>query len=218
MKRVKILLLFVVMLFLTGCSGTYNLKINSNLTVDESINILIPEEKTTYDNTVKIFKDNKINKNKYKVVKTDNKVKIEYKESYSSIEDYIINSKLYRNLFNNIDYKNTDNEIKLSTESKLDLSGKNSNYIVNNNDISLLQINVESDYKVINNNADKKEKKVYTWVLNSNTNNKKISLALDIKHKKNDYIQKIVLLLIATISIFGVITVLNKIKKSDKFI
>lgn len=212
MKKLKIILLLFVVILLSGCSGTYNIKINEDLSVKENIDLTIPNENDSYEKTVELFEKNNIPKDNYDVIASDNNVKITYNEDYESIEDYLLNSKLYKNLFNNINFENDKKEIKLSTSSKLKLDGNTSDNIVDDYNISLLQINVETPYKVVENNADTVSDNIYSWVLNKDTTSKDINLIINIQNKPNTYISIVVLSLICIIVVgtLGVIFVRSK--------
>ena len=205
MKRIKIFLLLIMVLLLSGCSGNYNLKINDDLSVEETVSLKVPSTNDTLEKTTKLFEDNNISKDKYDIVASDNDVKITYSEKYDSIEEYILDSKLYKNLFDNINYEKNENYFKLSTNSVFSLNGKNSNNIVDNYDISLLQINVETPYKIIENNADNVSDGLYSWVLNSKTTYKNIYFTLSADNKTRNFASVIVLSIMAFIVIGTII-------------
>ena len=81
MKKLKILIVFIFVVILTGCSGTYNLKINKDFSVEEDLILKInKKDEETYNKTIKLFKSNKIKKDKYKVTSSNDEVKIKYSE------------------------------------------------------------------------------------------------------------------------------------------
>ena len=217
MKKIKVLILFLGIILLTGCSGTYNLKINEDLTVEENIDFTISSNNDAYNKTLKLFEDNNISKDKYDVVASDKNVKITYNETYDSIEDYIINSKLYKNLFDTINYENNGKEINISTSSVFKLDDSDSEFITEENNISLLQINVETPYKVVESNAENISDNIYSWTLNKDTTNKDIDFKINIRNKANSYISIIVLSLIGVIVVGTITVIIIRIIKRQKF-
>lgn len=216
MRKFKFIAILLFVLLLSGCSGTYNLKINEDLTINESVDLTIDVSDGAYDSTLKIFEDNKIDESKYKIVTSDDEININYNEDYDSIEDYILNSKLYKNFFDTIYYTNDRRKITLSTNGYFKLQNNKSNYIVNDYDVSLIQINIETPYKVVENNAELVNKKIYSWSLNKNTTSKNIDIVLDINNKSNSYVQIIVLSLIGLIVLSSLIFILLRLKKGQK--
>lgn len=217
MKKIKVLILFLGIILITGCSGTYNLKINEDLSVVENIDFTISSNNDAYNKTLKLFEDNNISKDKYDVVASDKNVKITYNETYDSIEDYIINSKLYKNLFDTINYENNGKEINISTSSVFKLDDSDSEFITEENNISLLQINVETPYKVVESNAENISDNIYSWTLNKDTTNKDIDFKINIRNKANSYISIIVLSLIGVIVVGTITVIVIRIIKRQKF-
>lgn len=215
MKYIKRLLIIAFVILLTGCSGTYNLKFNDDLSIKEELNVEIPSSEENRQKTIDLFKNNNISNKKYKIVSSNSKIKIKYSEDYTSIEDYIINSNIYHLLFDNIDYDKNDKYIEVDAKGVLDLSN-NSIYKVNNYDVSLFQINLESSHKILSNNADQKEDNIYSWTLNSNTKEKEINFKISTDYTKNRIISIVPLLLIGLIIVISVIYVYNKTIKSNR--
>ena len=215
MKNIKKIIILLFVILLTGCSGTYNLKFNDDLSIKEELNVEIPSTEENKQKTLDLFKNNKINNKKYSIKSSNNKLKIKYSEEYISIEDYIVNSNLYHLLFDNISYDKTDKYIEVEAKGVLDLSN-NSIYKVNNYDVSLFQINLESSHKILSNNADQKEDNIYSWTLNSNTKEKEINFKISTDYTKNRIISIVPLLLIGLIIIISVIYVYNKTIKSNR--
>ena len=111
-NKIKFLILFLLIIITTGCSGNYNLKINADLSVDENLELTIDNENDAYEKTLKIFEDNKIKRDNYDVNINSNEVTITYKDKFDSIEDYILNSKVYPQLFSKIQYNKTSKYIQ----------------------------------------------------------------------------------------------------------
>lgn len=216
MKKIKILIILVLVIVLTGCSGTYNLKINEDLSIDESIDLTLPIKDGLYDNTLRLFENNKIPKEDYKVTASEKDVKIKYKTRYDSFEEYVLESKLYRSLFSDINYTKDKKTLNIDTTSVFKLDNSPSTNVVNDFDISLLQIKIDTPYKILSTNADNKEDNIMIWSLNKNTSKKRINFSLNIDKKTTAYVQIIVLSLIGIIIIASVVFVLKRIKIGSK--
>ena len=208
MKKIKILLLLFVLILLSGCSGTYNLKIKDNFSVEENLNIKIDNrDDETVEKTKEIFESNYISKDKYKISVTDNNIIIDYKESYKSIEDYILNSKLYTQLFDSIEHKYSDGILSLNTSSKMLLKDNGSSSLYNNYDISLLQVNIESPFNAKKTNADIENEDILSWSLNKDTKSKQIMVDYDVTGSRSK-VKDIILISIIAIILIGSITVM----------
>ena len=176
-KFIKIIIISSLILLFTGCSGNYNLTINEDLSVEEELDISISNDNNLYEKTLNIFETNNIDNDKYNVAKVDDKIRINYKDKFSSIEDYILNSKLYNQLFDNIKYNKNGDMISLSTKENLRL--KNSNNILNGtnlNDLDVIQVNITNPFKVTNTNSDINDEKTYTWSIKNSDVEKEISM------------------------------------------
>ena len=167
MKKIKILSVLIFVMLLSGCSGVYNLKINDNLSIDENMSIKLDYNEDSYDKALKLFKDNDIKEDNYSIVVSDNSMEIEYKNTYDSMEDYILNSKMYSQLFPNVDYANDHSQVLLNTNS------------VFSNNVKLLKINIETPLNVTENNADDVNDNIYTWTINEDTGYKEINLEMN---------------------------------------
>ena len=216
MKKLKILIVFIFVVILTGCSGTYNLKINKDFSVEEDLILKInKKDEETYNKTIKLFKSNKIKKDKYKVTSSNDEVKIKYSEKYKSLEDYLANDKVYRQMFDNLDYSFSDGILSIQASSNMFLKKNDSNYIYNDFDISSLKINLDSQFNVKNSNADVNNNSL-SWIIDDNTRNKEISVELDVTDKKNKITDILVISLISIVVVsfitFVIIKILNKRK------
>ena len=216
MKKLKILIVFIFVVILTGCSGTYNLKINKDFSVEEDLILKInKKDEETYNKTIKLFKSNKIKKDKYKVTSSNDEVKIKYSEKYKSLEDYLANDKVYRQMFDNLDYSFSDGILSIQASSNMFLKKNDSNYIYNDFDISSLKINLDSQFNVKNSNADINNNSL-SWIIDDNTRNKEISVELDVTDKKNKITDILVISLISIVVVgfiaFVIIKIINKRK------
>lgn len=219
MRRIiKILLIILLITLTAGCSGNYNLKINEDLSLEEELDITIPNDNNAYEKSLNIFENNEISKDKYNVVISDNDVKINYKDSFTSIEDYILNSKVYPQLFSNIKYNKSDDSMELSVDENLKL--KNSNNVLNGtnlNDLDVIQVNITNPFKVIKSNEEIANENTYTWSITKNDVGKKIQI--EFKPSLNQFPLRAVIVgsvILLVIIIFGII-LLRRYKKTQRF-
>ena len=215
MKHIKKIIILLFVILLTGCSGTYNLKFNDDLSIKEELNVEIPSTEENKQKTLDLFKNNKINNKKYSIKSSNNRLKIKYSEEYISIEDYIVNSNLYHLLFDSISYDKTDKYIEVEAKNALDLKN-NSIYKVNNYDISLFQINLESTHKILSSNYDQKEGNIYSWTIDENTKEKEINFKISTDYYKNKIVYLVPLIIIGLVIVISFIYLYNRIRKTNR--
>lgn len=216
MKKVKVLVLIIGILLLCGCSGNYNVNINEDLSVNEELNLKIKQGEKVYENTLKLFDDNDISPKKYKVVAANDVVTIKYKEKYDSLEEYLLDSKIYKNLFDTVNYNNNRNKIDISSTAYYLTNNTDSEYIIDDLDISLLKINVKTPYEVFNDNADSKVKETSTWNIKKGMKTKSIKFSLDINKNKSAKYQILMIMLILGIVVFSAAYLVYTIIKRQK--
>ena len=208
-KIIKIISIFILLIISTGCSGNYDLKINKDLSIEENLSLTLKKENNTYQKTLNIFEKNNISKDKYSVSTSGDEVKITYKDTYISFEDYLINSKVYHQLFDKIEYNKSQDFIDLYVDENIRI--KNSNNIKNGTnliDFDVLQINIENPFKVKLSNEDMKSDNIYTWTINKNDNSKKIQMQFEIREDKlpiKSILVGIVLFIVITILSINII-------------
>lgn len=183
MKKIKLIIFLLVIFLFTGCAGDYNVTINKDLSINEELNLELENTGTEYNKTLKLFTDNNIDENSYHVSVNGSKVVIKYENKFSSIDDYILNSKAYHQLIDEIKYSKVDNYIDIYINQNLKLNNDGNN-IGNLSDIDFLQINIINPYKVITSNEDALSENTYTWNINKDTINKKILMQFEPKSSK----------------------------------
>ena len=205
MKKYKKILLLILVLLLTGCSGSYTIKVNDDLTIKEFLNVTLENSDGLYDKAKKLFDENEIEEEKYEITQSSDKLMIKYTEDYSSFLSYIIESKLYKQLYKDIDYNQDKSFISFVANSKFKLDSNNSSNIINDYNISLFQIILDTPFEVKNNNADEVYNDTYTWNLNSTTTEKNINFIMSNRYTSANYIYIIVIILILGI-VLGFVT------------
>ncbi len=213
MKK-KILILLIPFL-LTGCASVnYELDIDKNINVSEKVKITATSDffNIYYKNLpITIVKEfyndsdiqNKLNSNNYKHEINQKNAKypeVIISKEYKSLEEYSQNTIFKNQVFENVIITTNDNLITLQTVNfkKYTTDDDSDSYPV-----SKLAISIKSPYVVVENNADKHDKKTnaYIWLVDSSTENKEIKITFD---KNKIYIYNIIMY----ISLFVIILII----------
>ena len=213
MKK-KILILLIPFL-LTGCASVnYELDIDKNINVSEKVKITATSDffNIYYKNlpitiVKEFFNDsyiqNKLNSNNYKHEINQKNAKypeVIISKEYKSLEEYSQNTIFKNQFFENVIITTNDNLITLQTVNfkKYTTDDDSDSYPV-----SKLAISIKSPYVVVENNADKHDKKTnaYIWLVDSSTENKEIKITFD---KNKIYIYNIIMY----ISLFVIILII----------
>ena len=216
-KKIKYIVISVLLLLVTGCSGNYNVKINEDMSVNEELYLTIENKEGLYQKTLKIFNDNNVKEKDYEVVLSDDNLKITYNASYNSIEEYILNSKVYHQLIDNIELNKSNNYVDLYVNEKLKLS----NSIMKQNgtnltDLDVLQVNIENPFEVNFSNAELVTDNVYTWTIKNGDIEKKIQMQFKPSLDIFPYRQVIVLSVVIICFIIIGVSIYIRYKKSQK--
>ena len=206
-KKLKIFIIGILLILVTGCSGNYNIKINDDMSIDEELYLTIDSSNNAYTKTLKVFKENNIPEKDYEVVLSDNNVRITYNKKYDSIEEYLLDSKVYHELIDEIQFNKSNDYIDLYVNQKLKLS--NDNVIKTNGtnltDLDVLQINAE----IVNDN-------VYTWTIKKGDIEKKIQMQFKPSLNVFPYKQVAVLFTVIICILIIVFTIYGRYKKRQK--
>ena len=202
MKKIKYIILIIMVLFISGCSGNYNLTFDRSMNINEELNVYIENENDNYERTYQLLDQAGIDKDKYDVSVEGDKVNIIYTEKYSSFEDYYLNSKLYKALFEEIEYTKDSIGMDIKTESNLKLDDKNNVNIINAYDIDDFNINIKVPFSVKENNADEVKSGTYTWKLKSSDTFKEINIKFDYR---NDDVRSIVMIALISVVSLGIL-------------
>ena len=208
----KILILITLLLF-TGCTAEYNLKFNEE-TVEEKITI-IPETSEEQEN-VKSLDDRQY----YAIIDKDvsepyetKKIEINGYRSYEYKYEYRLSEfkkSDFTRCYDAFSLLNEDGKVTFSTSKNFKCMTYD--YMK----IDTVKINITTDYRVIENNADEVNGNVYTWkITNSNKDNKPIKFSYYTKQKRkltfNEFFEKYKVLIIIAASVIlsiGLITLL----------
>ncbi len=221
MKKILILIMFVVIL--TGCQVKYNVVINEDLTINEDAKLTGTEDffnnyyKTTKTNVLKsmleIYQDI-LDEDSYSYEIVEETVPyVHVTKKYNNVNEYINNSKLFNEYFDEIKYSEDGNIRKIETIG------------INENDpdnperfnIKELEISITTPFKVVNHNAKSVNKKTNTYYYELNEKNDKILLEYNISKKFNpnsDIIIMIIVCVLIIIVSWTVVVILNKKKNN----
>lgn len=213
MKRIKIVILLIAIILITGCSGNYNLNINKDLTVSEELSVILEDEASSYDKINELFINNNIDNDKYRVVTEGNNLNVTYKESYDSLEDYLLNSFLYKQLFEKISYNTDRNEFSLEASNIFNTTSSKLNY---SNSIKSLRINVTTPLDIIDENSDTSSEDTYTWTIDNKTKEKDAYLIFSINSKRISFGSGLVIISFALVILVLIGMGIKKILNSRK--
>lgn len=213
MKRIKIVILLIAIILITGCSGNYNLNINKDLTVSEELSVILENEASSYDKINELFINNNIDNDKYRVVTEGNNLNVTYKESYDSLEDYLLNSFLYKQLFEKISYNTDRNEFSLEASNIFNTTSSKLNY---SNSIKSLRINVTTPLNIIDENSDTSSEDTYTWTIDNKTKEKDAYLIFSINSKRISFGSGLVIISFALVILVLIGMGIKKILNSKK--
>lgn len=189
MKKIKILLLALFVIILTGCKGEYNLEFKDDSSLKEEINFSIENKDNAYEKTIKLFESNEIDDSMYSVSQNDEYVNIHYEEEFNSLEDYVLHSKFYSRLFKDENIIKNNKGIYYKGKANLKLNDNTSNSNLNESFyIDDLKINVKIPFVIKDNNADSVKDDTLTWVLNDSDTFKKINFSFNYLKSNNLYI------------------------------
>ena len=170
-------LLLIIVFLVCGCSGTYNLKINNDLSVSEELNITLEDESSNYDSINDLFINNNIDEKDYRIVIENNDLNVTYNNKYDSIEDYLLNSFLYKQLFDNISYNTDRKEFSLEASNIFNNNNSTLNF---SNRIKSLQIKVDTPLNVVEENSDSSTDNSYIWNIDNKTKEKDLYLIFSV--------------------------------------
>lgn len=216
-KKLKIFIIGILLILVTGCSGNYNLKINDDMSIDEELYLTIDNTNNAYTKTLKIFKENNIPEKDYEVVLSDNKVRITYNKKYDSMEEYILDSRVYHELIDEIQFNKSNDYIDLYVNQKLKLSNDsikaNGTNLV---DLDVLQINIENPFDVNFSNAEIVNDNVYTWTIKKGDIEKKFQMQFKPSLNVFPYKQVAVLSTVIICSLIIIFIIYRRYKKRQK--
>ncbi len=232
MKKIKLILIIMVMLLLSGCEANYSLYIDKDVFNETTTVLANSGELNTYDSQTYLTMKQKIDlyykkyvdivyQNPYynpylddpqKGINYYNKELINngkgygFKYSYNFNKENYLNSNIINTFFKNNNSVLNDNKYTLNVYTF--------NGFERYNDLTQVTINITTDLEVKKSNADSVYNNVYTWTITKDDAlNKKIYLELvNINKLDKKTENKIIIIIILLIFIVGLLSyaILNK--------
>lgn len=215
-KNFKCLILILLLFVCSGCSGNYNLNIKPDLSIEENLELTIENKGDLYQKTLDIFEENNIKRDNYNVNISGDEIIVEYKDTFSSVEDYILNSKVYPQLFNKIEYNKTKKYIDLYTSDNIKSNNEYNKNGTNLTDFDVIQVNINNPYKVNDTDAEMINENTYTWSIKKDDMNKTIHMQFKPSFNKFPTKSVVVGLLILIISASFIIYVARRYRMDQK--
>lgn len=224
----KMMLLFVVMFLLSGCTVNYNLKIDKKMkmteeiTASEDVQFNDLAHDFLLDRISVMFYDRYENNYEFLDVNEENTMGYQLTHEYESLNDFKENNPIFRDLIKNATITENNEIVSINMTISDDIYDKDDDaYIITPNNMN---INIELPFKVTNHNASKQSGKTYTWEINENNKSADIILSFDKNRLSNHiYILNIgisydILLLIGIIIVLtiGALYIARKAKGINK--
>lgn len=189
MDLIKKVLILIIIFIASGCSVKYNLTINEDGSINETV--VAKENTKKMESMTKLKGDAAINYLSEMFDRGDKDISItSLSDTYDttatavkvhkSIDDYANSFK--SDVFENIKLTKENDEFTIETTQDK-LLGNDSNYSLIYDEI---EVNIKLPYVVTNNNADKVSGTTYTWIINKNTGLKNINISYKQGNKKNN--------------------------------
>lgn len=240
-NKIKKILLLFILIFLTGCEAEYNIEINNNINLKETIDIIENNEdlfdkknSQLYNRTPKeyletnlkwptpVYKSGEINpyepiklENTYYYTKTDisNYKQIGLRYNFNHNQNRYKETELLNKCYD-VKFSKKNNGISLETTSSFKCFDE---YKL----LDKVTINLNTTCKVIIENSDKKEDNKYTWYITKENYNKQIKFEIECNNKEKNEIDSnnvIIVLVTCYLSLILLIIVIAKLlqEKNNK--
>lgn len=194
----KIISLIIPILFFTGCTINYDIYVNSDHTVNESISIsdsISTLEQSGYKiddivtSKIQSYSD-EIRENDYSInqQKNDDDITVTLSSKNKAIEK-LLKMSYFERMFNGADITDDTDKYTFRTNGLYNQSGLfyDLSGVVDEGFVEKININITFADKVIETNADSfnEETNTYTWSIDANTKDKDINFSLKQSNNKN---------------------------------
>lgn len=223
MKNKFRIIIILVLLFCSGCSVDYDLKINNDLSVEESFVALETKEKLKtmqYNSLDEVIENNKrltvVDTKKYFINKYTEKdlMGVKVNRNYDSISKYIEQLNNYDWFLNSSSYTVSQDVITIKSDI---LFEANEEYV---NLLHMIdaKINIKVPFEVVSHNADSVDldNNVYTWNIKNYLGEDELYISFDKTKKKSSKVGLIIIGAISLVVLLLVFYVLNKFKNQNK--
>ncbi len=223
----KIIILLSLFL-LTGCTVNYNLDIDKDFNVVETLNVLVNKDdfEINYDSYKegvdsvfdKINGELKYKLSDYKIKKRKNNINVLFKNEYISQSEFVLSSFMKNANAKIENYKKGNNDI-FQILINYDFNDLINTRKYSNIPIDDMTLTIDFPYKVISSNADKTEKNKLTWDLKSLKESRSFYIEYDqneiVKSNKINYLLLSIILALIVLMILIIIVILRK-RRKDK--
>lgn len=215
-KAIKILGLFLIIL-LTGCSGNYNININEDMSIEEELYLTFENKEDIYEKTLNIFQKNNISRDNYNVTIKEDEIEITYKDNFDTIENYLLESKVYHQMFDNIEFNKTGDYIDLYVDENIniknDITELNGSNLI---DFDMIQLNINNPFEVNFTNAEIVTENTYTWTIIKDDMHKKLQMQFKPILNVFPYREVIVGIVIVVCFSIIIISIFRRYRRSQK--
>ncbi len=183
--RRKLLICFFIIFLMTGCSASYNLTIDNN-SFSEDIDINFVSDHAVSNGYCNVPSVVSSTEEYYDCDMTNNGVNYNIKYNYTYNLNSVNNGFFINRCYSNVDIQDTGDKIVLSTSDYFDCI-----YMYDIGKVDKVNINIKTDLKVLNNNADSISGNVYTWLIDeTNYENKPILMEMQKDVMAKDIIEE----------------------------
>ena len=186
----KILIILFLVVLVSGCKVTYNLKINKDLSVNETViasentNRMKSRTNLDVDQSIKylydIYKGRTMGDNNYSIVSSGATTEVSVNNSFKNLEDYTNNFRV--NIFEEYNDYSDKSNIKL-LYSQFNLIDSKATYRPVYDQID---VTIEVPFEVLENNADSVSGDKYMWTIKADAKeHKRIYIAFNGEKPKN---------------------------------
>ena len=190
MKKILLLVLFIFLI--TGCKVEYNLVINNDLSVSESVIMTGTDEffdsfyKSSRMNVVEMFLDEgrrndlKNNGYQYNIVEDDTPYVVATKK-YNTMEEFVNKTIFKEQYFEDLEIVKEENIVTLKNKDFIPISPDS----IERYGIKTTTLKITVPYEVIENNAvsHDSDSNTYTWYINDDTEEFSLLLSYDTNKK-----------------------------------
>ena len=182
MTYLKKSLLLIIILLLSGCSVEYNLVINKDLTINESVTA--KEEEKVLRTLTGLDSNEAVNalyekfnreglNSTLSSKENDGNIIATVRARFNTLEDYASN--FTSDLYKEVNVTKKDDIVTLTIDQTAPFTSEGRNVLVYDN----ITVNITVPFTVTDHNADSVKKNTYTWIINKDGESKDIMISYD---------------------------------------
>ncbi len=226
----KVIFLSMVLFMLSGCTIKYDLDLTTPNAAIENLEILETDLNNEYFNTIKNYTGNiraiysdqdsdsyekDPNLEYYNVTNNSDDSKANLIISYPFTTEEFTNSNIINTCYDNVTFYNTNDKIDIRTSNEFLCFEK---YI----SAGEVEVNIKTNQKILNNNADNITDNVYTWKINRSNAYQKPIILSNIENStqeetKEENTQLNLIIILSVIGAFIIVIIMVIINKNHKY-